>query len=476
MVFPGSVPAIVNRFADEHLRDWKAEEFWVGCSGGFTVEHHLTQYPSVKRIHSNDVILYSDVLGNYFAGTPLDLTHLNPELADGFDWLRPYLEDPADAVAAFMLMAQIGMTMGKGDRDNVPYFRKLRQAHREQFPTLHAKTVEKIRESPLKLSSYTSEDVMTWLDNAPADAAVIAYPPFAGGGPSTYYASDFTGLEKLWEWEAPEYEKLSDERLMELYEKIADRREWMFAVSQPVDGMEQYLRGRSKTTNRATTIYLYASGGPMRLVTPNQSLEPIRVPHLTKGDDLGDDMKLHLLNGSQFQAVRSMFMNPGIRPGSAALPIAVTVGGKLVGVFAYDFGLTSFAKWDSILPGPHVYMMSDFPVSTSDYPKLSKLIVMAALSKEAEQLILRYGKRPFRSMTTTALSNNPVSMKYRGVLTLVKKGKNESLKKAWAKTADISEEDSYMSRPWELQYGSELGRWTLQEALTTWKKKYGDKR
>ncbi|MFJ4716781.1 hypothetical protein [Streptomyces sp. NPDC088785] len=114
------------------------------------------------------------------------------------------------------------------------------------------------------------------------------------------------------------------------------------------------------------------------------------------------DDSLAVLTRGQFAALRSAYMNANIRPGSESLGVAVLVDKKLVGVFAYSRAPT-LGNWGAHLPQkPTVYMLSDFPVSTSRYAKLSKLIVMAAISREAQLLTWRHGHRRYQSLATTA--------------------------------------------------------------------------
>ena len=95
--------------------------------------------------------------------------------------------------------------------------------------------------------------------------------------------------------------------------------------------------------------------------------------------------------------------------------------------------------------------MSDFPVSGTDYKRLSKLIVMASVSKEDQEFYeLKYGTRIVSSVTT-AFSRRPASMKYRGILKLC--------------TSQKGKDGQYV-----LNYGGRFGQWTLDEALREWKR------
>lgn len=87
---------------------------------------------------------------------------------------------------------------------------------------------------------------------------------------------------------------------------------------------------------------------------------------------------------------------------------------------------------------------------------------MAALSHEARLLAERRLAQRWRSLVTTAFSQHPVSMKYRGVMTLITR-------------AETSSPDLPGGRGYKLTYGGALGAWTLAEALASWRAKHARK-
>jgi hypothetical protein len=293
-------------------------------------------------------------------------------------------------------------------------------------------------------------------------------------GVPKHYDRNLSRLEQFFDgWEPPEFSLLTEEKLDWLYERIADRRHWMFALDRFLPAFENRLIAKVKKTNRAPTWYVYGSPETKRYVGPGYKVESFPAPHLQPGVVLGETMTLHTLDSYQFHVLRSQYMNRHIRPGMATLPVAVLVDGVLIGVFAFTMP-SRLAASSRDLPQPYVYQLSDFPVRPTDYKHLAKLVLYAALSKESQLLAERMMRQRVRSVTTTAFSNNPVSMKYRGLYTLLYRKENTSFDEAWA--SDIPRDDPYYSTQWMLQYGAELGKWTLAEGLATWKHKHGKAR
>jgi hypothetical protein len=107
-------------------------------------------------VHSNDVNPYSCALGWYFSVQPWTTTR----------WL--------DFV----------------DRD-MPYHRRMVAAYRDQFPRMHADTVQKLEAVTLRLASFYPGDVRDYLRETPTDAPCVIFPPFWAGG----YETMFRGIE-----------------------------------------------------------------------------------------------------------------------------------------------------------------------------------------------------------------------------------------------------------------------------------------
>ena len=455
-MFRGSLPSDMQRIINQHVGDWDTSDVYIGCSGNLTVERVLAS--SGRSLHGNDILLYSAAIGTYLAGDLTNFTVSELGITE-FPWIDKRFDTPEERLATVLIMSRLAMATGKSNA----YYDRMRNAHETQWNSLIDRTVARIKSCDVHLASFAAEDVQTWIDRIPKDAGVLSYPPFYAGD----YESQFSKLESLFDWhDAPTWEELDAERVEVLFQKIADRKNWMLGVNRRIPFLADHLKAVAQTTNRGVPIFVYGSKGKSKLVQPRQPSEPLLVPRL-EDDDIGNKMTLSVLNEPQFSSPRSLYMNPHIKPGAASLPIGVLVDGVLVGVFAFSFAPT-LANWDSYLPGPHVYLLSDFAVAHSKYKHLAKLVLYATLSKEAKALAERASNRRYNALTTTAFAKNPVSMKYRGVYKLLKRKENPE-----PTTGDINSSEAYYQQRYELQYGGELGQWTLQEALDIWKDKHG---
>lgn len=468
-MFHGSIPAETQAIAYKIIKLWDVQDIYVGCSGNFTLEKFISPLERYN-LHSNDVTLYSLVLGQFFQGKPVELS-LSSAGAEMFPWLSQYMETSIDRIATLLLMSRIVAYVGKEDH---PYYRMMLQENIKQYPVMHEKTVKKLSESKVSIASYYNGDAFNFVKESPADVGFISFPPFKKAGKA--YAKDFAKLEQIFSFSPPEYSYFDENSLIEYFRLIMQKKAWCFATDMrlPVDEFGKHLKGMTKTTNRGIPIYLYASHGQPQIVTPLQSTTSANIRKFSKGMIIGDDIRLYELSNDAFQTLRSQYMNINIRPGSATLAIGVLVDGYLIGVYAFSASPTQ-SNWDKHIETPTMYLLSDFPVAPVDYKHLAKLVLYAALSKESKQLAERITRHRCASLVTTAFSKNPESMKYRGLFKVLNRKHNDSLQKAdWAK--DIDPANAYYLQPYEINYGAPMGRWTLAEGLAIWKKKHSQKR
>lgn len=436
-MFQGTIPNPMRAIVRETAGRWPRGPVYVPCCGNFTIERTLAGMGFA--LHSSDVSIYTTAIGRWLTKQPVGIS-LRDESREQLHWLADSLDDGVGTVATMMLGTRFLASVG---REGL-WHERVVHSYRDQWTTKHTETMERLSATDVELASYEVEDVRSWLRKVPHDAPVCSFPPFYGGG----YERLYEPLNEHFTWDAPEYELLSDADVVDVLGAITDRSYWLTASNHDVPELHPYLRGVIKATPRAAPFYVYASQAPTRIVAPRQQIEPVTAPRLRPGEELVGPLKLAMLKPGQFNALRSRYLNPRITPGSANVAVAVKDGAdRIIGVFA--MALSSYTPDEA-------YLLSDFAVAPTDYPRLSKLVVLAATSTEAQLLCQRAFSRRMRAVSTTAFSNNPVSMKYRGLLRLTKRGP--------------SNEDGWK---FQLQYQGAMGEHTLAEALETWVKRWG---
>jgi hypothetical protein len=441
-MFQGTLPAAVHSMLFESAADWKTPHLAVACSGNFTIERLFAN--TFTDLRGCDISIYSCALGAYFARQPFRL-ELRPEHRNTFDWIAAGLQSQPGAVATLMLLTSITETLdSKLQIKPNAYYARLLDAYRRQWSALLDKTITRLE--------FHAGDAVDWLPTLPESTAVVSFPPFFAGG----YTKMWAKLDALFDWNRPVYQEIFDERRQQFISALTGRPCWALITPEPLPHLSSYLRGIAQTSNRGVTVRVYSSPGRTRVVTPRQNTNPVMIPRLSPGDEIGSRLHLVDLSAPQFQALRSQYLNPMIKPASGSAAYGVMVDNKLVGAFAFQKGYR--------VPGASpdtVYLLTDFAIAPSDYTKLAKLVLYAALSHEAQLLAERLCRQRIRHLVTTAFSDHPVSMKYRGLFQLLNRKEN---------TTPAPGEHRYM-----LNYLASAGRWSLTEGLKEWRQKHAAK-
>ena len=457
-MFHGSLPASAQQILCAVVKQWNVNDIYVGCSGNFTIERCL-KHLTAARLHSNDVTVYSCLLGRYLTGEKLNAT-LKSEYNGVMKFVQKYLDDGAGTLAVILILSKMGIYLGSKPN---PYYERMIQAYINQFESLWNQTKSKLEKIEPFIASMYEGDVCEWVDTVPPDAGFICYPPFFAGD----YEKMFRIIDDMFDWQPPEFENINKERIYELFEKLVRRDYFMFGTNDYLADFKKYLVGMSQTTNRGVPLYIYAKSNKSMIVVPRQKTESPLIQRLGEYEDIGETMKIVELKQEEFQALRSQYMNVHINPGQATAAFGVIVDDKLIGVYALS-AAPSVTDMSKYIDTPNIYLLSDFPIAPVKYKRLAKLILYAASSKESKELCEKICKKRIYTMTTTAFSKKPVSMKYRGLFQLLSKKQLEGTDENETDMSKIYYGNGYM-----LNYGIELGQWTLAEGLNIWKSKYG---
>ena len=157
---------------------------------------------------------------------------------------------------------------------------------------------------------------------------------------------------------------------------------------------------------------------------------------------------LRKIKTTELAVFKDAYLGKNILHGQGHWAFAVVVDSGIVGFIEFSRG-----KFDT----RELYLNADFPIAHTAYPRLSKLIVMLACAGETRQLMERITERRVSRFVTTAFTDKPVSMKYRGALDLVKRG-------------TTSDGQAF------LNYAGTFTTQTWQETLCTWLIKHGSTR
>lgn len=444
MAFTGTINEDMRAVVAQVAQSWKGREVYVGCSGNFTVERILSGMKVASAIHSCDVSLYTSALGAHITGQDFRLD-INPVAQEEWGWLEPWLEPGAGRLATLMLcttiMAIKPSKKGEGEARYTAFAARQLDGYRRQWDQLHAKTVTKIDGilSELHLSSYRAMDVVDFVAAAPLEAVVTSFPPTYSGG----YEHLYEVMDRVFSWDAPEYDIFTPERLEALLADITGHEFWMLSRDEPLEALEEHAIGRVKVTTMSKPVYLYASEASRTWVTqpPPQKVKSAKVSRLEGVASPDGHLRLTRLDVPTFTALRNQYLNPTIKAMGAWAAYGVLVDDDLAGCFSLGNGYA--------IPWADAYLASDFAIRPTQTPLLSKLVVATILTVEARVALQQSINHIVRSIGTSAFTAKPVSAKYRGLFDLHKREVNKAGDQV-------------------LHYKAATGRWNLAQAYEWW--------
>jgi hypothetical protein len=430
-MFVGSINHKIRNLLWTERDIFQGRKVCVGCSGNFTIEQIL--YGMGCEIWSNDIALYSSLIGCHLTGNPLKI-----EIRDrNFEWLAPFM---GDSIATFAAVAILFEMLRYEKRNNLQQIR-LWNHYRERFGTFHIESCKRISETieKIKIDRYTAVDVHDLYEKLPAEWIRMVYLPSYVGG----YELLYKRLDEVIGWPAPQYELLTKERYEET---LAFMKQGDCIYLSDYDREEEGLFAIVKT-GRLRNVYLY-SNMPFRAAYIRQAanFEASSFRYLPDNHEITRESRISFLATSnrKINFYRNVFLKKGIEFSDCTFPVLVFLDGFLFGFLIFD--IVRYGPMAEMDLGC-VYMLSDFVIA-SPVKRLSKLLLLTTKTKEMQEQLKRKFIQGVSSILTTAFTDKPVSMKYRGIYTLMKRGKGF------------------------LQYTAKCGEITLQDAVNTWLKKY----
>jgi hypothetical protein len=426
---PGPAQAVIRQFACE-----LADEILVACSGNFTAERSIADLG--LRIRSNDVSLYSSALGSLFAGQTLPI-RLAEEYEERFGYMAPYLDSPLRTAATVMLAANLRSLEPRN-----PYYARQLRGWEQQWPQQHERLCAKLAAVRLRLAGYIAADALEVLAAYP-DHPAISYPPY----PWLSYEVMWRNLERLFVWNRPAYRRADEAWVEDLIGAITSRRQWLLALPQRRPDLEPCLRA---VVDGPKTVYVYAVGmKASRYSGHYRRGERLHVPYLKPDEAVEPPLTIMPISVGQLAAVRDLYLAPTIYAAAPSYCFAVLANGRLIGCYGVRESAHGFRAGG--IPQPSLLLVVDFAVQAPAERRLSRLVLLAALSREAQWLIEEGCGHRVRSLVTVALTRHPVSMKYRSTCELLsRRGPDEDGR-------------------YHLVYGATLGAYALDEVLNLWR-------
>lgn len=425
-MFIGSINRYMRCVVQKVAASWRGLPVYVACSGNFTIERILAGM-GLADLHSNDVSIYSCALGWHLTGQARPYHVKHPDWL----WLESFCDTSERTIATLLLLSE----MLKYHADN-PYARRMRAEYRDRWPELHEKTLDRVRRAlaPVKLTSYYAGDCREFLAGADRTGVCVTFPPTYEGG----YERLYRGLDEIFDWPAPAYQTFSPDDFEAFTATVRSFRYWLSGSDQERPNLSAHHLATVQTSMLSKPVYIYGSGGPSFLAMAAQKLG--RLPWPPRSNEVVEPIQIVQIDAAKMNVIRSMYLSTKITPVEAPRNYVVLSAGRLIGAF-------SFALPRGPLPCD-LYLMTDLAIRPTQHRRLSKLVLGLALSREVQADLEQWLCSRIKTLATTAFTDKPASMKYRGLFEVHSRGEGR------------------------INYVAQAGRWSIQEAFQWWKQKH----
>lgn len=405
----GSLPERVRSYLAREAEAFAGHTVVVGYSGDLSLEATLSQYAQPAELHGHDTTLASYALGRYLTGDPLPITLRDPV----FDWLSPWLDSPAHVVATLLTLLDL---LPYEQQDSV-HSHRMWALLRESFGELVEQTAAGLQELPIHPTTFSTGDVLDHFRRFQDDPTAI----FCVLAPSANGIRRMPLDRRLREIFACDMPTAAHPDRAELLSWLQDR-SYLWFDTQPI-AVPSTATSLTPVflweTSHRRAFYLYSNvlTRPAYLTRPEPEplpAWPLAGAHTVLGPDT--PITLREIKTTQLTPYKDAFLSKGIAHERGLWAYAVWAGQEVIGFVEFFFRKSLAADLT------RVYLLSDFVVPGTRYPRLSKLMPMLALSADTRRCLERKRELRLGRVSTTVFTDKAVSMKYRGLMELEKRG------------------------------------------------------
>ena len=416
--FVGSVPHEARAVIADALKPYCDQggakpEVFVGCSGNYAIDKICAARRF--RVHSNDVSLYSALIGFIATGREL----FKPVLRDPV--LKPVLSCYGDSARESLAKVMFAMAAGDYMGQKNDYERMMLERYLQKAKDFMDSTLEKFEKTDMfafHAEDFFYGDFRDSIERAKEGDLIFAFPPTYKGG----YEKLYKFVNEAFEYPPPDYRLFEPDKAAECFADLLERKQCMIYTDKRHEGLERWLSGAIQLGGGKHEIYLYSSfrkrgasgavfigdlGGAEDV--PKTALLPYE--YEPKRDDLPS---IRLVPSNAVLHYKRLFMSARVDYSKGEdLCLEFGLNGRA-------FGWASFSTMLGTRQPGCIFEVSDF-VMNSGVRHLSKLLVKLLLSEDTRRAIMRKFFTSYCGIQTSVYTAKPVSMKYRGVFQLIER-------------------------------------------------------
>ena len=443
-MFFGTTPAIISQFIHSQLKATAPKKAVVPFAGNFVVEQVAGLTDKAIAVHSTDVSLYSRAIGHGLAGQEMRLDP-KPEALATFPHLSE-LTTPLQKAAGLIFLTEAMISV---NRRHIAYYDSIAKDAIARHRDYIAKILTKLEAFAANLGDFTfhGHDACRLIPYIKSGDFVFYDPPVLLGD----YEKMFKPVEAAYDIDPEPYTVMTDEikaaHLAYLNEVGALV---LYRTNNPITPPAGYTQVFDYMYKWGATYCVYANFQSRSFVGRFSPLrEAIRAyPVISKSDVITANSEVQFLkvSGKVGNHYRMLWVRKAEMT-DTGISTLFFVDGKLIGMASIASGL----KFGTDL----ALLVSDPAAPSSQYARLSKLIIMLISTQEYLTWFNDETLWPHEGFTTRVFSHEPVSMKYRGVFELASRSEHP--------------EDTFRYR---LIYHNRKLMPTLKDALKEWVKRF----
>lgn len=445
MIFFGGIKSPLRRtLADIVLTADKDTKFQILCSGKFTIENILCNM-GFKNVRGNDISLLTASIGKFLCGERVQF-QFKPD--SEFIELEKFIQDDKDDLSKIAVLLTIYHTCKDGDGSQL--YKSLRHSvymqnlekyfykNREEFQKRYSELVD-------KLAGFSTRDLVEFIEEPSDDVVRVCSIPIAKGD----YENIYRVFDRNLEFEKYPYSEIDKDSYVALNEQCLEKHRSIVFTDRPLGGgydsllAAKYDIGGAKWFCYSSFVKEY----PKHYYFENKNPQAFFKHEIFDGEEItkNDRVEVMAIKENAYNFFRNRYQSKKlIILGNAHLYFAVLINGKYVGGFAFK----DYQRGVLVL-------LSDFTFFNKW--RISKLIPMLARSKEVmENVVMRLYRRNLEGdwrILTRVVTEAPISMKYRGIWELSRRGVEDDGSKY-------------------LIYASEAGKNTIKEEFDLWLRKH----
>jgi hypothetical protein len=447
MSFIGAIASSIRQALANYSADVNLPCLLIGA-GNFTAASVLRSGGYKTTIKSCDVSLYTSVLGSYLSDTELDISE-KPDVPKHLAGLLD-ISSPLKAAVTVALIYDLREVWQLKN----PFQERVFYNYKSHWTELVESAEKKLQIYKKHIGNieYRAQDGFDFLQEHNPDHTVFAFPPT--------YKRGYEKLEKLLratiQWTAPIYREMTDQSL-ELYESVADYKAYFVVLEKELPDVYNILGYPAAILPRGRGNHTY--------IIAKKPKKTFVIRKITKSESVGqtwppenpvtgkEKLSFAVIKLAQSIRLNELYLSSKVDyfSGGVGISLGFFLNNRIIG--KVDFA-PSAHQWKLPDEKSMIYVMSDLAVA-SNTKRLSKLILLCLLSKEIKEILNMKYVEDFGYAITTAFSNYPVSMKYRGIFKLHKRKK--------------------LDKGYMLNYFAPFGEYMLFQALKIWKEKYNKK-